>query len=214
MSGRPIVETESAIVSSPSLPVVIASFSGYTPPFDPVPIIERMLASVSPQHLIGLKSVVLTNSSGLPRKLRRAVTKLRKRKVRIVEARGLYHQEWHGQQAWIEIFVDNTLKLCERRWWTRLGFLREAEFADVLFHEIGHHIHYTTRPEYREKEDVADVWKVRLNNNYLRGHAKLLRAVFYPVRPLIEILRKGLGKRMLQKGAISRAEFEEDFKRQ
>jgi len=193
-------------------PEVVTSFSGYTPPFDPVPIFERMLASVPPKYLIGLQRVVLTNSTGLPRKVRRAVTKSRGRKVRIVEARGLYHPAWYGNQAWIEIFVDSTLRSCEKHWWTKLGFLREAEIADVLFHEIGHHIHFTARPEYREKEDVADIWKVRLNNNYLHGTHRLLRAIFSPSRPLIEICRRALFKRMLMQRAISRAEFDEEFK--
>ena len=36
--------------------------------------------------------------------------------------------------------------------------LRDIGFGHVLFHEIGHHIHNTVRPEYDEKEDVADKW--------------------------------------------------------
>jgi hypothetical protein len=31
------------------LPKVVTHFNGYKPPFDPVPIIERMLASVPPK---------------------------------------------------------------------------------------------------------------------------------------------------------------------
>ncbi len=45
----------------------------------------------------------------------------------------------------------------ETGWWLRIPLIREGKIADVLFHEIGHHIHFTCRPEYREKEDVADV---------------------------------------------------------
>ena len=62
----------------------------------------------------------------------------------------------NGSQPWIEIFVDNVLRGWEKGWWLKLGFLREGQIGDVLFHEIGHHIHYTVSPEYREKEDVAD----------------------------------------------------------
>jgi hypothetical protein len=205
-------DREAELDSVPRRPEIVASFSGYTPPFDAVPIVERMLASVPPKYLIGLKKVVLTNSSGLPRRLRRAVTKARKRKVRIVEARGLYHPEWHGNLAWIEIFVDNTLKRWEKGWWLKFNFWREAKIADVLFHEIGHHIHFTRRPEHREKEDVADIWLVKLRKNYLRGRRPVLRAIFFPLRPLIRFLRKAIGGRMLKRGAISRAEFDEDFK--
>jgi len=197
----------------PRPPQVISTFEGYTPPFDPVPIVERMLKSVQPKYLVGLQKVVLTNASNLPRSRRRAATKSRKRKIRILEARGLYHQAWGGEQAWIEIFLDNTLKQCERRWWTRLGFLREAEIADVLLHEIGHHIHFTSHPEYREKEDVADAWKVRLGREYLRERHPVLQAIGYPLRPLARILRKALSEGMVKRGMMSRAEFDEDFKK-
>jgi hypothetical protein len=40
--------------------------------------------------------------------------------------------------------------------------------AQTLYHEIGHHIHYTIRPEYKEKEDVADRWSKKLTAKFLR----------------------------------------------
>jgi hypothetical protein len=163
--------------------------------------------------LIGLSKVVLTNSSGLSRKLRRSVTKARKHKVRVVEARGLYRQAWHGEQAWVQIFVDNTLARWEKGWWLKFSYMREMLLGDVLFHEIGHHIHYTTRPEYREKEDVADVWKVRLVLNYNRRRFPLIKAFFKLIAilfgPLYKWQFERLMKGQLQKGWISRAEFDE-----
>lgn len=118
--------TENVVSVSPQHPTVITNFSGYTPPFDVVPIVERMVASVPSKYLIGLSQIVLTNSSGLSRKLRRSVTKARKRKVKIVEAGGLYHAAWHGNRAWIEIFVDNTLKGWEKGLWLKIPFFREG----------------------------------------------------------------------------------------
>ena len=60
--------------------------------------------------------------------------------------------------ASLEAFVCYpTLRGWESSWWLRIPLIREGKIADVLFHEIGHHIHFTCRPEYREKEDVADV---------------------------------------------------------
>jgi hypothetical protein len=49
-------------------------------------------------------------------------------------------------------------------------FGRTACFANVLFHEIGHHVHATVRPEFREKEDVADDWGKKFMANYFRKH--------------------------------------------
>jgi hypothetical protein len=114
MNSESLNTTDGTVAHSLGIPKVVAHFSGYKPPFDPVPMIERMLKSVPPKYLVGLSEVVLTNSSGLPRGMRRSVTKARGRKVRIVEARGLYRQAWEGKPAWIQIFVDNTLKGWEK----------------------------------------------------------------------------------------------------
>ena len=204
---------ENADSVSSQRPAVIMNFSGYTPPYDVVPIVERMVASVPSKYLTGLKEIVLTNSSDLSRKRRRSVTKARKHKVRVVEARGLYHPAWKGNQAWIEIFVDNTLKGWEKGLWLKIPFFREDPLSEVLFHEIGHHIHFTKRPEYREKEDVADVWKVRLVLNYNRRRFPLIKAFFKLIAilfgPLYKWQFERLMKGQLQKGWISRAEFDE-----
>jgi len=131
----------------------------------------------------------------------------------MAKARGLYHPEWHNNQAWIEIFVDNTLIGWETGWSLKFSFLREGKIADVFFHEIGHHIHFTTRPEYREKEDVADIWKVRLEKSYLRRRRPTLRLIFFPLRPLTRFIQNVLSKWMVKQGMMSRAEFDEEFKR-
>src|ERR1700756_1634619 len=134
-------------------PRITERYSGYSPAFELTPIVSRILDSVPPKYLMGLSEVVLTSSSGLPRKLRRSVTKSRKRKVWIREARGLYHPARPREEAWIEIFVDNTFRTWEKGWWLKVSYLREILLADVLFHEIGHHIHETAHSEYRDKED-------------------------------------------------------------
>ncbi len=191
--------TENVVSVSPQHPTVITNFSGYTPPFDVVPIVERMVASVPSKYLIGLSQIVLTNSSGLSRKLRRSVTKARKRKVKIVEAGGLYHAAWHGNRAWIEIFVDNTLKGWEKGLWLKIPFFREDRLSEVPFHEIGHHIHATTHPEYRDKEDVADTWKRKLNIQYFRNQHPWVRAIAYPLRPLLRLIIRFLRAKLASK---------------
>jgi len=194
-------------------PTVQSFFSDYKPPFDAVPIVQRMLDSVPKKYLIGLQEVVLTNAGGLPKKLRSTVLKSRRRKVRLDKTAGLYHAAFNGNPAWIEIFVDNTLRGWESSWLLRIPLIREGKIADVLFHEIGHHIHFTCRPEYREKEDVADVWMVRLQDNYnrqrfrwMRRFGRLIRSVF---GSSFDRQREKMMSRMLQEGLMSRAEFEE-----
>jgi hypothetical protein len=132
-----------------------------------------------------------------------------------MECRGLYHQAWNGNRAWIEIFVDNTLKHWEKGFSLRIPFIHEDLLGGVLFHEIGHHIHFAARPEYREKEDVADVWKIRLERIYFRQRFPLLRAfvrlLTFLCGPFYKRLRVKLMKNQLQKCWISRAEYEEEI---
>jgi hypothetical protein len=194
-------------------PKIVSRYSNYVPPFDPEPIVTRMVESVPPKYLVGLSEIVLTNSSGLSRQRRRSVTKSRSRKVRIRNARGLYHSAWNGRLAWIEIFVDNALEPWRKGWWLKVPIVREIALKDVLFHEVGHHIHATVRPEFREREDVADVWKVRLDRHYLRHRHPILRAlmhiVLWPIRPLVRRRGKRSEMNALKHGWISRAEFTE-----
>lgn len=196
-------------------PFITASFSGYEPHFDVIAMVQRIVDSVPEKYLLGLTKVVLTNAGALSRNRRRGVTKSRGRKVRIKEARGLYHPAYHQCGAWIEIFVDNTLNRRGYRWLHRTNWFRDVELSEVLFHEIGHHIHFTARPEYREREDVADVWKVRLERNYIRQRYGWIRPLirFFHLRGLIDSWHAKMSAEMFAKGYISRAEHEESVRR-
>jgi hypothetical protein len=136
---------------------------------------------VPPKCVIGLDRIVLTNTAALPRNRRRGKTRARKRKVRIAEARGLYHPRSNNQPAWIEIFVDNFWEY-ERRAFRKIAFLRDIVLADALYHELGHHIHHTLRPEHRERENVADEWAARLTAHFIKKYGYL--------RPLMRLNRR------------------------
>jgi len=78
-----------------------------------------------------------------------------------------YHSKWRGGRPYIELRVDKLLaSLGGVRVWMPL--LRNIVFGHVLFHEVGHHIHHTIRPEHDEKENVADTWAGKLNWNFIR----------------------------------------------
>jgi hypothetical protein len=155
---------------------VIENFRGYEPPVRTVSSVKRLLASVAEEHLHGLGAIVLTNRSSLNHSRRRARSRSRGKKLALDQIRGFYHQARNGESAWIEIFVDGALdgvpKLA-----LLIPVVCEAFLSEVLFHELGHHIHKTGRPEYREREDVADDWKKKLSRAYFRKRYWYLRPV-------------------------------------
>jgi hypothetical protein len=108
-----------------------------------------------------------------------------------VETLGLYHHARHGEPAWIEIFVDRVLARWERGLWLKLPLIRDFLLGPVLFHEIGHHIHANFRPEFREREDVADSWQAKLERIYYREHS-FFRVITPLARPFRGLIRKAL----------------------
>ena len=73
------------------------------------------------------------------------------------------------------------------RW---LPIAREVVFGHVLFHELGHHIHGTIRPEHTEKEDVADKWAAKFNANFVRKKYCYAMPVIVPVAKPYGFMRR------------------------
>lgn len=71
-----------------------------------------------------------------------------------------------------------------------LPFLRNIGFGPVLFNELGHHIHYTIRPEYTEKEDVADSWAGKLTVNLIRKKYWYLVPLIIPCVKVYKMVRR------------------------
>lgn len=142
------------------------AFKDFIPPVNARKVVDRLLSGVPQKYLSGLKTVVLTNAGGFSHTRRRRKTRSRRRKVAIRECSGLYHRKSRGAPARIEIFVDN---LCAGwpSWVLRISLCRDVAFAEVLFHELGHHIHKTQAPEHKEREDVAEKWERQLTDIYL-----------------------------------------------
>lgn len=158
---------------------IIEQYKDWTPPIRLKSTIEKLLSSIPQRYLAGLDTVVVSNASGLNRKRRRAMTRSRKRKVKISDARGLYHPAFGREAPWIEVFVDNIFKTEPRiAWW--LPFWRDWSIGYTLYHELGHHIHAFQAPEFREKEDVADGWAEELaERQFARLHP--LASLFGPI---------------------------------
>jgi hypothetical protein len=140
--------------------------------------IRRLLAHTPESYLQGLGKVVLTNSTDLPssEKKRTRRRSMRGREKRVL---GSYFQPWKGQPARIELYIDN-VTLEEPQALLRIPLFCDLALAKVFFHELGHHLHATKRPERRAKEDVADDWSTRLSRQYFRKRYWYLRILMWP----------------------------------
>ncbi len=164
---------------------ITEAYRGYTPGVNAARIVRDLLDSVPDKYLHGLDSVVLTNESALPRRDRRGKIKSRKRKHDKSRILGRYHPRWRGEKAYIELRVDKIVTYMRGMplW---IPFLRNIGFGLVLFHELGHHIHHTVRPEHAEKEDVADSWAGKLTVNLIRKKYWYLIPI---IKPCIKVYR-------------------------
>ena len=154
-----------------------------TPPrWDWTPWIEEMLEVPPPALVAGVDRIVLRCWSELSSKQRR-------RKHRIL---GRYNPPWRGRAAWIELFVD----VIEDSAGFRLRFFVKNELARVLFHELGHHVHRTKRPEYEDPEAVADRYGEEWRILWLRtrSSARRIRPLLKALGPLIRWLVRTLKK--------------------
>ena len=61
--------------------------------------------------------------------------------------------------------------------------------AEVLYHEIGHHLHRTVAREHEETENVAEKWRRRLSRYYLRRKYWYFIPVAYLTRRLYRMAR-------------------------
>ncbi len=166
-------------------------YNNFSPPQHSLKTVRRLLDSVPQKYLTSLDAVVLTNQSGLPRRdrLGKVTSRGRRRPQRFTIGR--YHPAHAGNKPWIELYVDKIERGIGRCGW--LGFVREAVYAHVLFHELGHHIHYTRAPEHREKEDVANAWRRKLLKLYLQKHYwYLMPTMRKPIAKLLRLLAKSM----------------------
>jgi len=133
--------------------------------------------------------VVLTNTTGLSRRDRVGKVWSRKRKFDKSSVLGRYHGRSGNSSPYIELRVDRII-LGLKGFPFRIPMLRDIVFGHVLFHEIGHHIHNTVRPEYDEKEDVADKWAGKLNGNFIRKKYWYALPILIPVLKVYKFMRR------------------------
>jgi hypothetical protein len=170
-------------------PSIVESYRDFQPPENFRRTIETLLRYVPRRYLVGLRSVVLTNRAGLTTDQRKRKVWSRNRKVRLADTRGAYSYQSNSSPATVWLYVDNICST-EPSWWRKVALLRYMVPSDVLYHEIGHHIHAVHEPTYKQREDVANYWRRELWRRFLRKHYwylfPVLNVFTYLMSPIIK----------------------------
>lgn len=157
---------------------VVEQYHNYAPPVDVNRSLEVLLRYVPQEHLIGLHQIVLTNSESLRGMVRGTLTQ-DKRRIRRSECQGLYGK---GR---ILLIVDRIFQNIPEIFLLVLPF-KTFLIGEVLYHEIGHHIHRLEEPGYRHnKEAVADEWKEKLLEIFLKQRYWYLAGAIRLFSPLL-----------------------------
>ena len=167
------------------MPDIVESYRAHAAPQWVRESVSRLLNATAPEHVIGLAAIVLTDSASMKRGKTHRVSG---RKYTNRECRGFYHPQWRGQEAWIELVVDNMMADFPKPLW-RVQFMRDLIVSRTLFHEIGHHVHGTVASAARSSEAAADEWRERLTGLYFRKRYWYLLPLF-SVGRLFKTLRR------------------------
>lgn len=158
-------------------PEIREFYRDYKPRLDVKRMVRELLATVPPEYLTGLKSVLLTNRSAVSRDQRRQKIRQGGRNHELAKSLGAYYKATRSRPATVSLFVDNILDSVPR-WTLWFGMIRYVLVGSVLYHEIGHHIHRTQKPVYKDREAVAEDWSTKLGFRFFRKRYWYLRPIF------------------------------------
>lgn len=148
------------------------------------PTVERLLMSLGPEHLGGLQSVVLADAAGIGRGKTRRVGG---RKYDRNSCRGFYNHQWRGQPAWIQLVTDNIVAGYPTSL-LRFQLVRDLVVAEILYHEVGHHLHEAVGSATRGGDEAAENWRKRLLKIHAQRRYQYLRPFVSVLKPLVRLL--------------------------
>jgi hypothetical protein len=167
---------------------IYENYGTYKPSLNVRRIVEKLLDSIDPNYLQGLGSIVLSSQTQLSRKGRRKKFLSRGHTFPVATIRGFYQQSWQGQPAHIELYVDKILAPASG-WKAHIPTACFFLIGNTLFHELGHHLHKTKHPEFKEREDVAEEWRKKLVKIAFRKRYPFAMPFVRLLRPFIVLYR-------------------------
>ena len=165
----------------------------YTPPVRLHRSLRLLLRYVPEEYLKGLYRITLTNSENL-RRIRGKITS-EKQRFRPADCQGLYHK------GHIFLVTDQIFSQYPELFLLVSPF-KTFVIGEVLYHEIGHHIHRLEEPGYRtDKEVVADEWRDKFLHLFLRQRYWYLAWTVSVLRPLFRPIAARLRDRIAKEEA-------------
>ena len=143
---------------------------------------QARLAAVPAAHLSNVQAIVLTDAASVGAG---RTQRVRGRKFDRRACLGFYHPKQPGSAASIHIVVDNVVASGAAPFLLAFAPLREQMLANVLFHELGHHLDVTIGAAAPGGEAAADDWSRRLSRAYFRRRYWWLRPIAQVLRPLV-----------------------------
>lgn len=162
---------------------VAESYERYEPPMDFGVVVRQLLESVPSKYLIGLRQVRLRDSASLTRREWSG----KKRMEGLLAGR--YYRRTTGSPASIDLFVDNILSEWPG-WVLRVPLARDLAIGMTLFHEVGHHVHAATRPEYKEAETAAEGWARKLMRKHTHRCYRFQQPLVFTLAKLAALFDK------------------------
>jgi hypothetical protein len=107
------------------------------------------------------------------------------RKFDLRACRGFYHPKQTESAASIHIVVDNVVASAPTPRLLVFNLVRDHLFADVLFHELGHHLDVTIGAAAPTGEAAAEDWSRRLSRTYFHRRYWWFRPIARVLLPLV-----------------------------
>lgn len=160
---------------------IVEDYDGYTPPIRVNSAVELLMKHVPPQHVEGLHKVVLTNSARVLKTHKGKYT-FDGQRMRAADLRGFYGD---GN---ICLIMDRILDHYPQSF-LLVPMFKMLAIGEILYHELGHHIHRRDEPGYRDnREAVADEWSDKLLISFFEKHYRVLTKILLAYKKLLHPL--------------------------
>lgn len=157
----------------------------------------ELMRHVPAEHVEGLHKIVMTNSASLLSSSKGKFVAEDGKRFRAADCRGLYS---NGN---IFLVIDQILRHYPEAF-LLVPFIKRLAIGEVLYHELGHHIHRREQPGYRDnREAVADEWSDELM-------ATFFKARYWYLKPVVRAYARFIHPRLVRLNQRPTTECEPD----